>query len=101
MLKEGNNMFKLTIIQRSLLAVAAIGALGLATYGIFHTVSAFADSGNSLPSVNVNTSNGGNIKPDGTLCNPYGCAGCRGCVSLQYQQNVAETQGAIPDLQVE
>jgi hypothetical protein len=89
-------MVKLTIIQRSLLAMAAIGTLGLATYGIFHTVSAFADSGISLPSVNVNTTNGGNIKPDGTLCNPCGCAGCSGCVSLQYQQRVTETPLGYP-----
>jgi hypothetical protein len=100
-LKEGNNMFKLTIIQRSLLTVAAIGTLGLAIYGIFHTVSAFADSGNSLLHVNVNTANGENIKPDGALCNPYGCSGCSGCVSLQYQQNMAERPGAITDIQVE
>jgi hypothetical protein len=96
-------MFKLTKIQRPWLALAAIGALGLAAYGIFHTASALADSGNSLLSeyTNINITDQGNAKPDGAFCNPYGCAGCNGCVSLQYQQNVAETSGAVTDLQIE
>jgi hypothetical protein len=96
-------MFKLTKIQRPWLALAAIGALGLAAYGVFHTASALADSGDPLPADQtvVNSASQGNAKPDGAFCNPYGCAGCNGCVSLQYQQNIAETSGAVADLQTE
>ena len=94
-------MFASRRIQRPLLTLAAVGALGLAAYGIFHTASALADSGTPLPSDQavVISADPGQAKPDGTFCNPYGCSGCSGCLSLQYQQNAAETSAAVNTLE--
>jgi hypothetical protein len=92
-------MFISTKKHRSLLAVAAIGAIGFSSYGLFNTVNAFNDIGKSLPSdytIQIAADNG-SFKPDGTFCNPYGCAGCDGCVGMQYQQNVKETTGLTMD----
>jgi hypothetical protein len=85
-------MLKLTKMNRSVLAVAALGVAGFSGFGVFNTVNAYNDAGKSLPADNdyINTTDKSSLNPDGTFCNPYGCAGCGGCVSLQYQQNVEE-----------
>jgi len=88
------NLFK---GNKPLLAIAALGVLGISTYGIYNTLNAFSDlstapSGNQETAVTTSAYDGG--KSDGTFCSPYGCAGCSGCVSLQYQQNVE----AVPSL---
>jgi hypothetical protein len=82
--------------NRFLLAAAAIGAIGLSTYGVYNTTSAFNEYGNALTTDNIslNTAEEEKTKPDGSFCNPYGCAGCDGCISLQYQQDVE----MVPDL---
>jgi hypothetical protein len=95
-------MFKSMKMQKPLLAMAAVGALGLAAYGIFHTISALADTGSPLPSDQavINSADPEQANPDGAFCNPYGCAGCSGCVSLQYQQNVTGTPGTINTMEI-
>lgn len=96
-------MGKIAKLQQPLIAAAIIGSLGLAAYGVIHTVSALADTGNPLPEnqAMVNSTNQEQAKPDGAICNPYGCAGCSGCISLQYRQNIAETPGAVNSLEVD
>jgi hypothetical protein len=93
-------MLKLTKMKRILLPLAAASTIGFSIYGVFNTVSALGDSAKSLPTdyPGINATETGNIKPDGTFCNPYGCAGCNGCVSLQYQQNVEGIPGSNTDL---
>jgi hypothetical protein len=78
--------------KKALYAAFAVGIIGFATYGIYNTVLAFNDTQPSQTSGGtLNSSLSGLEKstaPGGAFCNPYGCAGCNGCVSLQYQQNI-------------
>lgn len=85
-------MVRIAKLQKPLAAAAFIGTLGLAAYGAFHTISAMADYGSPLPAdqAALNSADQGQAKPDGAFCNPYGCAGCSGCASLQYQQNITQ-----------
>jgi hypothetical protein len=96
-------MLNLTKINRSLLAIAAIGAIGFSTYGVFNIVNAASDPGLSLPTdyPGINMVDDSGSKPDGTFCNPYGCVGCNGCLSLQYRQAVEEASGPTVELNYE
>ncbi len=84
-------MNKLAKWKTAVYLASAIGIIGLSTYGINKTVSAYSDF-NQHQTVDYDlttdlTSDKSSIVP-GTVCNPYGCAGCSGCVSVQYQQNI-------------
>jgi hypothetical protein len=76
--------------KKALYAAFAVGIIGFAIYGIYNTVLAFNDAKPSQTSGDTLTSGSSGLEtvPGGAFCNPYGCAGCSGCVSLQYQQNI-------------
>jgi hypothetical protein len=78
--------------KKALYALLAMGIIGFATYGVYNTVLAFNDTHQSQTSGTMLVSDSSGLDrsmvPGGTFCNPYGCSGCTGCVSLQYQQNV-------------
>jgi hypothetical protein len=73
-----------------------IGVTGLLINGIYQTVNAYNDS-SQLQSADYALIAGSS--PDksalvpGSVCNPYGCAGCSGCVKLQYQQSIKVLPG--------
>jgi len=75
---------------KAIYALTALGILGLAAYGITNTIRAAdsfsAASPSEQPSIAIQAQ--GSLTPDGSFCNPYGCAACSGCVKLQYQQTV-------------
>jgi hypothetical protein len=82
--------------QKALYSLAALGILGFSVYGIANTVKAANDisSFNAAEQAAVTAQAQGSLTPGGTFCNPYGCAACAGCVSLQYQQKVETAPSA-------
>jgi len=90
-------MNKLKKWKKAVYLTSAIGIIGLSTYGIQKTVSAYSEF-NQHQTVEYSftsdtSSDKINLVP-GTVCSPYGCAGCSGCVSLQYQQSVEVLPGS-------
>ena len=84
-------MNKLAKWKKAVYLTSAIGIIGLSTYGIQKTVSAYSEL-NQHQTVEYSLtsdlpSDKAGLGP-GTVCSPYGCAGCSGCVSVQYQQSV-------------
>jgi hypothetical protein len=76
--------------QKALYSLFALGAAGFAVYGVINTAKAVDEAavpGSAAQTV-ISADAQGNLTPDGSFCNPYGCAGCSGCVQLQYQQTV-------------
>jgi hypothetical protein len=82
--------------QKALYSLAALGILGFSVYGIANTVKAANDVSalNAAGQAAVTAQVQGSLTPDGPFCNPYGCAACAGCVSLQYQQKVETAPSA-------
>ncbi|MDD5039199.1 MAG: hypothetical protein PHN78_07810 [Dehalococcoidales bacterium] len=85
-------MNMLTKWKKAVYLASTVGIISLATYGIYHTADAYNDFTQSQTADCTLTSGSSSDKsglvPGGTLCSPFGCAGCPGCVSLQYQQNI-------------
>jgi len=83
--------------KKALFFSAALGIIGLSTYGIYNTASAygeFSQSQNSGYCLPVNSSSESTDPfPCGASCYPDGCAGCSGCAGVQYQQNTE----VVPD----
>ena len=79
--------------RKNALPLALVVAIfGFSIYGIYHTAYAYHDlrqpQNNGYAPVTNPSSDTDSPLPGSTLCNPYGCAGCSGCVSLQYQENI-------------
>jgi hypothetical protein len=76
--------------QKAMVWLAALGILGFSAYGITSTVKAAeqANVQNAAEQTILATQAQGSLTPGGTICNPYGCAACAGCINLQYQQTV-------------
>lgn len=70
----------------------AAGIIGLATYGIYHTICSFdnlpQEQSISYAPVSGWSCDGNTPVPDDSSCYPYLCAQCAGCVQVQYEQNV-------------
>jgi hypothetical protein len=82
--------------QKAIYSLAALGILGFSAYGITNTVKAANDVSvlNTAEQAAITTQAQGSLTPEGSFCNPYGCAACSGCVSLQYQQSVETSPAA-------
>ena len=95
-------MNKLTKWKKAVYLTSAIGIIGLSTYGIHKTVSAYNDFNQHQTVEYALTtdipSDKSNLVP-GSACNPYGCAGCSGCVSLQYQQSIEVLPGSDTEIE--
>lgn len=89
--------------KKAIYAVFAVSIFGFAVYGIYNTVLAFDDTSPSQTSTDTLASSSTGLEkstvPGGAFCNPYGCAGCSGCVSLQYQQNINALPSSITQIE--
>ena len=95
-------MNKLAKWKKAVYLASAIGIIGLSTYGIQKTVSAYSEFNQRQTVEYASTTDLPSDKDGlvpGTVCNPYGCAGCSGCVSLQYQQSVEALPGSATGIE--
>jgi hypothetical protein len=73
--------------KNALLAALALGAIGISTYGVYHTSCAY-DSLQNGPNTAVETSSSQKGTTGGTLCSLYGCTGCSGCANGSSIKNI-------------
>ncbi len=90
-------MSKITKWKNIVFLSFTVVTMGFLAYGIYHTANAFNNIKQSHTItdtlVSSPSSTGDSLDSSGTFCNPYGCAGCGGCVSLQYKQDVEAIPG--------
>jgi hypothetical protein len=88
-------MAKLMKWKNSIFLCVTIWILGLAFYGVYHSITKYNELKqiqSGLNSVREASETSNELLPGGTLCSYYGCSGCGGCVFSQYQ--VTETAAA-------
>jgi hypothetical protein len=78
--------------KNALLLALAAGIISFSVYGFYHTAYAYQDLKQSQGSSYILTAGATSEQKSpvagGTSCRPGGCAGCSGCISLQYQENI-------------
>jgi hypothetical protein len=87
--------------KRMDLAVA-VGIVGFSAYGIYHFARSVKDT-QQAQAANLIAASGTSSQnsipgPGGTLCNPDGCAGCPGCSTVAYEQNVATASDSTAEI---
>jgi hypothetical protein len=88
---EGMKMFKSSGRYNRYYLAFVIGAAALSLYGIGNIVNAYNDTQSSQTTGNVvlnQTLPASGFDPGSPLCNPAGCAACRGCTGSGFSQNV-------------
>ena len=81
-------MAKLMKWKNSIFLCVTIGILGLAFYGIYHSITKYNELKqiqSALSSVSEAPETSEELFPGSILCSYYGCSGCGGCVFSQYQ----------------
>jgi hypothetical protein len=91
--KDGEDvkMFKLSGCSKKYYSVLLIGAAALSLFGINNIVSAYNDAQSSRTSGNVVINEAlpaSGFDPGSPLCNPAGCAACRGCTGAGLSQTL-------------
>lgn len=75
--------------RKAFLIAIVLGIASFAAYGIYNIAHAMAATGASAISGDspaaINTIVPAGDKLDGTVCSPFGCAGCSGCSAPLYQ----------------
>jgi len=88
-------MSKLVRWENAIFLSVALIITGFLAYGIYRTANALIHHKESQTTSDYLSSGSSSasyrLASDGTFCNPYGCAGCSGCVSLTYVQNVQDS----------
>jgi hypothetical protein len=84
-------MFKLSGWPKKYYSAFVIGAAALSLFGISNIVSAYNDTQSSQTTANVVINEAlpaSGFDPGSPLCNPAGCAACKGCTSSGFSQTV-------------